>query len=370
VTPWASAVATGDDDNDWDKAWTSYNTAQNRQDFMEKLKRDAERPEPLEPPKPAEIQDLNWDEAWMDGMRNGFKPADNAMLEEEASYSPLDQPAETSDEEGIKDLREMFAALDTNNDGTLSVDEMRQGMAKAGILDIPGNWLEIMDEVDTDGNGVIDYTEFLAEAVRSRNSEGLQTRDTKDPDAWQDAADAEEETPYPLPDEGPVFTVPEGMAEDAPLHEQLAFLARQRTNAEAGRTTAGTVEEDDTAAAEAEAAAKAKAEWERRRAAMWAPADHQRANQGGAPKAAPKGAWKPPAAVSALGKAFREVFDPKPVVALLSSLALYAYVYYARPTFSVAVPASLGAVVLALYSGMGLVKMLIRGLTVARAGLA
>ena len=111
------------------------------------------------------------------------------------SYSPLDQPAETSDEEGIKDLREMFVALDANNDGTLSVEEMRQGMAKAGILDIPGNWLEIMDEVDTDGNGVIDYTEFLAEAVRSRNSEGIQTRDTKGPDAWQD--DAEEETPYP-----------------------------------------------------------------------------------------------------------------------------------------------------------------------------
>ena len=44
--------------------------------------------------------------------------------------------------------------------------------------------------------------------------------------------------------------------------------------------------------------------------------------------------------------------------------------YYARPAFSVAVPASLVAVVLALYSGMGLVKMLIRGLTVARAGLA
>ena len=34
---------------------------------------------------------------------------------------------------------------------------------------------------------------------------------------------------YPLPDEGPVFTVEEGMAEDAPLHEQLAFLARQRS---------------------------------------------------------------------------------------------------------------------------------------------
>ena len=115
----------------------------------------------------------------------------------------------------------------------------------------------------------------------------------------------------------------------APLHEQLAFLARQRTGVRrreprlsvefrfkislnpeipanfrrikhgvffksstessekcpqifennglahllknCEESEAATVEEDDTAAAEAEAAAKAKAEWERRRAAMWAP---------------------------------------------------------------------------------------------------
>merc|ERR1712118_57187 len=65
-------------------------------------------------------------------------------------------------EESLKDLKEMFMGLDKDNDGTLTVDEMREGMIKAGIKDIPPNLMEIMKEVDSDGSGVIDYTEFLA----------------------------------------------------------------------------------------------------------------------------------------------------------------------------------------------------------------
>jgi calcium-dependent protein kinase len=65
-------------------------------------------------------------------------------------------------EESLKDLKEMFIALDADNDGTLTVEEMRQGMVKAGIEEIPPNLMEIMKEVDSDGSGVIDYTEFLA----------------------------------------------------------------------------------------------------------------------------------------------------------------------------------------------------------------
>merc|ERR1712193_454378 len=61
-----------------------------------------------------------------------------------------------------KDLKEMFIALDADNDGTLTFEEMRQGMLKAGIKDIPDNLMDIMKDVDSDGSGVIDYTEFLA----------------------------------------------------------------------------------------------------------------------------------------------------------------------------------------------------------------
>merc|ERR1719281_1531525 len=53
-------------------------------------------------------------------------------------------------------------ALDKNGDGQLTVNEMKEGIKKAGLKEIPADLQQIMEEVDSDGSGVIDYTEFLA----------------------------------------------------------------------------------------------------------------------------------------------------------------------------------------------------------------
>jgi len=66
------------------------------------------------------------------------------------------------DESQIKNLRSVFLQLDDNGDGLLSVQEMREGLTKAGLKDIPPDLQQIMEQVDSDGSGVIDYTEFLA----------------------------------------------------------------------------------------------------------------------------------------------------------------------------------------------------------------
>jgi len=66
------------------------------------------------------------------------------------------------DESQIKNLRSVFLQLDDNGDGLLSVQEMRDGLAKAGLKEIPPDLQQIMEQVDSDGSGVIDYTEFLA----------------------------------------------------------------------------------------------------------------------------------------------------------------------------------------------------------------
>merc|ERR1719156_148692 len=66
------------------------------------------------------------------------------------------------DESQIKNLRSVCLQLDGNGDGLLSVKEMRDGLAKAGLKDIPPDLQQIMEQVDSDGSGVIDYTEFLA----------------------------------------------------------------------------------------------------------------------------------------------------------------------------------------------------------------
>merc|ERR1712087_255606 len=39
---------------------------------------------------------------------------------------------------------------------------MKEGIAKAGLKDIPDDLQQIMADIDSDGSGQIDYTEFLA----------------------------------------------------------------------------------------------------------------------------------------------------------------------------------------------------------------
>merc|ERR1719401_2137544 len=59
-------------------------------------------------------------------------------------------------------------ALDGNGDGQLTVNELKAGIAKAGLKNIPADLQEIMEDVDSDGSGVIDYTEFLAATLDKR----------------------------------------------------------------------------------------------------------------------------------------------------------------------------------------------------------
>eukprot|EP00928_Gymnodinium_smaydae_P018457 TRINITY_DN17022_c0_g2_i2.p1 TRINITY_DN17022_c0_g2~~TRINITY_DN17022_c0_g2_i2.p1 ORF type:complete len:517 (+),score=137.34 TRINITY_DN17022_c0_g2_i2:91-1641(+) len=71
-------------------------------------------------------------------------------------------------EDQIKELREIFMGLDENDDGKLTVAEMKTGIEKAGLKNIPPDLKQIMEDVDSDGSGVIDYTEFLAATLDRR----------------------------------------------------------------------------------------------------------------------------------------------------------------------------------------------------------
>merc|ERR1712217_292510 len=62
----------------------------------------------------------------------------------------------------IKALRDTFMQLDNNGDGLLTVAELKEGLSQAGLKEIPPDLQQIMKDVDSDGSGVIDYTEFLA----------------------------------------------------------------------------------------------------------------------------------------------------------------------------------------------------------------
>merc|ERR1712039_1067232 len=71
-------------------------------------------------------------------------------------------------EDQIKALRETFMALDGNGDGKLTINEMKEGIKKSGLKEIPPDLQQIMEDVDSDGSGNIDYTEFLAATLDKR----------------------------------------------------------------------------------------------------------------------------------------------------------------------------------------------------------
>lgn len=64
-------------------------------------------------------------------------------------------------DEEIKNLKEIFNTLDKDNNGSLTLEEVRTGIEKLkDCKDL--NFEEVFKSIDTDGSGVINYTEFLA----------------------------------------------------------------------------------------------------------------------------------------------------------------------------------------------------------------
>lgn len=68
------------------------------------------------------------------------------------------------DDSKTKALRDAFMTLDKNGDGLLTAQEIAAGFSSFKI-DVPADLKQLVQEVDTDGNGGIDFTEFLAAAI-------------------------------------------------------------------------------------------------------------------------------------------------------------------------------------------------------------
>jgi calcium-dependent protein kinase len=60
----------------------------------------------------------------------------------------------------VQQLTRLFQQLDVNRDGELSFEELKGGLEKEGlkVADIKA----LMDRMDADHNGKVNYTEFLA----------------------------------------------------------------------------------------------------------------------------------------------------------------------------------------------------------------
>jgi calcium-dependent protein kinase len=74
----------------------------------------------------------------------------------------LEVVANQLDDTHVEKMREVFEALDVNGDGLLSVEEMKEGLAK---VNLPVGAFDIISDFDAGESGVIDYSQFLSAAM-------------------------------------------------------------------------------------------------------------------------------------------------------------------------------------------------------------
>jgi len=79
----------------------------------------------------------------------------------------LTMVAQNLKDEDIKELRDMFVQLDDNKDGTLTVQEVQEALKKHEAT-MPPDVVEIIKNLDTDGSGSIDYSEFIAATLTQK----------------------------------------------------------------------------------------------------------------------------------------------------------------------------------------------------------
>jgi calcium-dependent protein kinase len=96
---------------------------------------------------------------------NNLGSADNKLASEEGSQT-------SSKDIDFKSLREAFRALDTENLGMLSLTEVKQAFKDANM---PSEDVEkIFRSLDGNGDGLINYSEFLAATVDRKKALTMQ----------------------------------------------------------------------------------------------------------------------------------------------------------------------------------------------------
>merc|ERR1712013_427951 len=82
--------------------------------------------------------------------------------------------SDTLTEEQIAEFKEAFSLFDRDNDGTITTKELGTVMRSLGQTPTEQELQDMIHEVDTDGNGTIDFPEFLqmmAKKMKDTDSE-------------------------------------------------------------------------------------------------------------------------------------------------------------------------------------------------------
>ena len=82
-----------------------------------------------------------------------------------------------TDEEILK-LRECFCSLDDDGEGTISIEELEMPLIGLGIADTRKEVEDMINEVDEDGSGEIEFDEFLL-IIKNSNTKNKSSKINK-----------------------------------------------------------------------------------------------------------------------------------------------------------------------------------------------
>lgn len=125
---------------------------------------------------PAQVLEHPW---IREGGEASDKPIDNAVLSRMKQFRAMNKLkklalkviAENLSEEEIKGLKAMFANIDTDNSGTITYEELKTGLARLGSRLSEAEVKQLMEAADVDGNGSIDYIEFISATMHRHRLE-------------------------------------------------------------------------------------------------------------------------------------------------------------------------------------------------------
>ncbi|KAK4421334.1 Calcium-dependent protein kinase [Sesamum alatum] len=115
---------------------------------------------------------------WIKGQASD-KPIDSAVLSRMKQFRAMNKLkklalkviAQSLSEEEIKGLKAMFANMDTDKSGTITYEELKSGLARLGSKLSEAEVKQLMEAADVDGNGTIDYIEFITATMHRHKLE-------------------------------------------------------------------------------------------------------------------------------------------------------------------------------------------------------
>ncbi|KAH9620078.1 hypothetical protein KSS87_005316 [Heliosperma pusillum] len=106
---------------------------------------------------------------WLRAGEASDKPIDGAVL---TRMKQLRVIAESLPDDEIQGLKQMFANMDTDGSGTITYEELKEGLARLGSKVPESEVKALMEAADQDGSGSIDYMEFVTATMHRYRLEG------------------------------------------------------------------------------------------------------------------------------------------------------------------------------------------------------